>query len=721
MPSWIFDHANWKRLVKAARISAGKTWNQMTFSKRARRSALVFALAAAGTAPLLPVVAGSPAADRAKQEQAAESAAALRALLTQPDVDARREAVLQIESLGSLGGKAADLLVEPLHDSDAEVRACTAMALLRLGQHRDASVMVLAALLESDAPEERCLAAFILGEFRVTDSVATERLETCLKDGTAEVRLHTAEALVKIDSEHAGALTELTNGLASTDEAERAFAIHALGVLDQTPNPTLAFRMAAAQGDSDLDVAAGSALTLIRWNASAAKASERAFVSKERVENIKRLLDNGSPAARQAAAVRLGVAVDPDSKVAGAARAHLHDQDAIVRSNAALALCASSADAQAVEDSLVELLDSTSDQQAIVGLGAVGRMPSASRPLVEGAQRHLRSANGTVRILAAAVVARVAPDHPQVLAVLAQGISSGSPESRTLAARTLRITQWQNDARVRQSLASAAREDNLRIRAAANQVMSGGGRPAAVRPAGFVEELSGSSDDEDGGAGDVGQTTTAPVEGEPTLVTNPGSVPLVVPSQEIPLLDSVVEPNTAPPPSRPVSRGAASPIRTVHRSTDDGPEFKSIERVSAAIVPPAGELPLNPGEDKARQLGGRFHQLGVSRGFAETACMWTPAAVKHYPLYFQEINLERYGYHYGCFQSVVSGATFAKNVALFPVHVVGAPPCWTEYAVGYERPGNCAEVNCYRHRLFTSHECDDGDEEPVPMGSKISR
>jgi hypothetical protein len=70
---------------------------------------------------------------------------------------------------------------------------------------------------------------------------------------------------------------------------------------------------------------------------------------------------------------------------------------------------------------------------------------------------------------------------------------------------------------------------------------------------------------------------------------------------------------------------------------------------------------------------------------------WTASALCHKPLYFEEVQLERYGHTAGPIkQTVLSGAHFFGNIFFLPYHVGLNPPNECQYTLGYYRPGNCA-------------------------------
>jgi hypothetical protein len=90
-----------------------------------------------------------------------------------------------------------------------------------------------------------------------------------------------------------------------------------------------------------------------------------------------------------------------------------------------------------------------------------------------------------------------------------------------------------------------------------------------------------------------------------------------------------------------------------------------------------------------------FHTWGTTRGYGERYYCWDALALCHGPLYFQDLNAERYGYHYGCCQSVYSGIMFFARCGLLPYSVLAECPCECVYTLGYDRPGNCVPLRWY--------------------------
>jgi len=79
------------------------------------------------------------------------------------------------------------------------------------------------------------------------------------------------------------------------------------------------------------------------------------------------------------------------------------------------------------------------------------------------------------------------------------------------------------------------------------------------------------------------------------------------------------------------------------------------------------------------------------RDFRLITFHWKASALCHKPLYFEEVQLERYGHSFGPLaQPIVSTAHFFANIAIVPYKMGINPPHECMYALGYYRPGSCA-------------------------------
>lgn len=79
------------------------------------------------------------------------------------------------------------------------------------------------------------------------------------------------------------------------------------------------------------------------------------------------------------------------------------------------------------------------------------------------------------------------------------------------------------------------------------------------------------------------------------------------------------------------------------------------------------------------------------RDFLETTMTFKASGSCHKPLYFEEVQLERYGHEWGPIaQPVLSSAHFFGNIAILPYKMGIHPMNECQYALGYYRPGSCA-------------------------------
>jgi hypothetical protein len=84
-------------------------------------------------------------------------------------------------------------------------------------------------------------------------------------------------------------------------------------------------------------------------------------------------------------------------------------------------------------------------------------------------------------------------------------------------------------------------------------------------------------------------------------------------------------------------------------------------------------------------------RLFPSRDFVETTMTFKASGACHKPLYFEDVQLERYGHEWGPFaQPVISSAHFFGNIAVLPYKMGIHPPNECQYSLGYYRPGSCA-------------------------------
>lgn len=120
---------------------------------------------------------------------------------------------------------------------------------------------------------------------------------------------------------------------------------------------------------------------------------------------------------------------------------------------------------------------------------------------------------------------------------------------------------------------------------------------------------------------------------------------------------------------------------------EDGepPISKPIGQLTTDVLAPSGSVPANAAAKHFEREG--RSELDA-RQFAESLFFWEASNLAHRPLRFEQAYVERYGYHYGLAQPVVSGVQFFGDVAALPLKTVVVPSRRLIYTYGAGRPGS---------------------------------
>ena len=169
-----------------------------------------------------------------------------------------------------------------------------------------------------------------------------------------------------------------------------------------------------------------------------------------------------------------------------------------------------------------------------------------------------------------------------------------------------------------------------------------------------------------------------------------------VPSKK-PSVKTRDEPNSSPP-----ETSEGSYLGEIRRT------LVPIASVTIRLAPKHGDYhPDIPEKDekprrlRAKELFDRegtvFHGAsGVrTRSWTERVVDWEAAATCHRPLYFEEINLERYGYSFGLVQPLVSAAHFFGRLPALPYLMAIDSPHQCNYTLGRYRPGSCVPLRIH--------------------------
>ena len=132
---------------------------------------------------------------------------------------------------------------------------------------------------------------------------------------------------------------------------------------------------------------------------------------------------------------------------------------------------------------------------------------------------------------------------------------------------------------------------------------------------------------------------------------------------------------------------AASPISSTQRDCYQAPPLSAL---SASIVLPTGKLPTNAAVKCAKQTAPTSDSRLVG-AWAGSEHHWSATCSRHRPLYFEEINAERYGFTVSyALQPVISAAHFFGSIPALPYKMAVDHPRDCIYTLGHYRPGSCA-------------------------------
>ncbi len=123
-----------------------------------------------------------------------------------------------------------------------------------------------------------------------------------------------------------------------------------------------------------------------------------------------------------------------------------------------------------------------------------------------------------------------------------------------------------------------------------------------------------------------------------------------------------------------------------------GTQIKPLVRLGTSIAPlTEGDLPANRAEPFFADQGRIMAVDAPNRDWLQYSYYWAATGFYHQPLYFEEVNLERYGHtSCHCLQPVLSGAHFFATIPILPYKMALDHPNECVYTLGHYRPGSCA-------------------------------
>jgi HEAT repeat protein len=200
-------------------------------------------------------------------------------LLTEIDRLNGTDSNARVATLESLGSRAAEAkaalpaIYACLSDESESVRVHAACALWTITSSPSETVPALETVLGGADPDSVALACYLLGEIGDEASPAIQKLAGLQNHTCVEVRIHAAEALLKITGGGSGSAIVLTNSLADCDEQERCLVAVALGSAKGEDRNVAIETLITCLEDPQPSVRAASALSLGGFGPYASKAA----------------------------------------------------------------------------------------------------------------------------------------------------------------------------------------------------------------------------------------------------------------------------------------------------------------------------------------------------------------------------------------------------------------------------------------------------------------
>jgi hypothetical protein len=160
------------------------------------------------------------------------------------------------------------------------------------------------------------------------------------------------------------------------------------------------------------------------------------------------------------------------------------------------------------------------------------------------------------------------------------------------------------------------------------------------------------------------------------------------------------DPDSAAPPTQPVTSKGIAPSTGGWRARrpkieTDAPALRPPQELQADPYAMQSIQKINPLETDVKRDGLPLPEdvplpeaTYEARSWQEQNVAWKASSLKHLPLYFEDVPLERYGHSLGCVQPVWSSGQFLTQLLLIPYQMEIDPPLESVYALGYARPGD---------------------------------
>ncbi len=648
--------------------------------------------------------------------------------LEHPRPSVRKEAIDGLAAMGPAAARAVPRLVDCLEDSDFVVRAHAARAAWRAGVDPEELVPALAEILTPEDRQVFSVAALVLGDIGPAAKDALPALRGCLKVDSAVVRLHAAESILKIEPDDDVALHALLVALEDEESEARYLAVNALGSA-AIENEHVIYSLEMALTDADPFVAAAAGINLSRLNDPPPSddepdPDEDGGPSANELKQMVADLSHSSPVIRRMSAIRLGMAGPAARGAAENLRERLADEDPGVMVQAANALWAIERDAAYIVPLLAELLEAEDSSVSIAAAYVLGRIRGEAGAVLPQLRERLASSEQLEHLLLAIVISRIDPSDQVALGILLADLRDHEGDVRYLSALALADAPLAGHRWVEKELAAAVNDRNMRVQSAAGvslwvlrarvseegaalagrQRTEAAAPPADPEPADLPPELSEERDivrqeqaEMQRAAAETARRAAEARRAEQLEREAAASRQSDEDQQELAQADESEPAADSVPAIADMAFAQSAPPVADRTDFDEGDEgLKPIRSLRASIRAQGDMFPRDVGAARFRQEPVYYHGYGARRGWGQISFCWDAPAVFFKPLYFEDINLERYGIHRGCCQPILSfGHFFTRCVCLPYKLLISQPPCERIYTLGYERPNNCIPLYCY--------------------------
>tara|TARA_B100001123_G_scaffold424028_1_gene534987 strand:+ start:92 stop:916 length:825 start_codon:yes stop_codon:yes gene_type:complete len=170
---------------------------------------------------------------------------------------------------------------------------------------------------------------------------------------------------------------------------------------------------------------------------------------------------------------------------------------------------------------------------------------------------------------------------------------------------------------------------------------------------------------------------------------------LVLPAKEAVEVPRPVLPTPQPTPQPAVARVSQSSSKPSEgRDVSDPKKLRKITSIRPfQDYSPLGQPPVNRKPEELKLGEGDF----PARVFESQVFRWKPSDLYHFPLYFEDPALERYGHtHHELLQPFVSAHRFGTQLIGLPYQMTIDPILKKTYSLGWYRPGEPAPKLLYQ-------------------------